>query len=53
MRHDDVSVKRLTRELKRLARNIKLGKLLSELSDNKWDPVKMHKKKDTRLNTPS
>ena len=45
MRHDDVTVKRPTRELKKLARKIKLEKLLSELSDNKLDPVKMHKKK--------
>ena len=45
MRHDEVTVKRLTRELKKLARKIKLEKLLSELSDNKLDPVKMHKKK--------
>ena len=44
MRHDNVSVKRLTRELKKLSRRIKLEKLLSELSDNKWDPIKMHKK---------
>ena len=54
MRHDDVTVKRLTRELKILARQIKLEQLLSELSDNKWDPVKMHKKgytpKHTNLN---
>ena len=51
MRHDDVSVKRLTRELKKLARQIKLEKLLSKLSDNKWDPVKMHKKGYTPKHT--
>ena len=51
MRHDDISVKRRTRELKRLARKIKLEKLLSELSDNKWDPVKMHKKGHTPKHT--
>ena len=45
MRHDDVTVKRLTRELKKLARTNMLEKILSELSDNKWDPVKMHKKR--------
>ena len=44
MRHDDVSVKRPTRELKKLARQIKPEQFLSELSDNKWDPVKMRKK---------
>ena len=44
MRHDDISVKIFTRELKRLARKVKPEKLLSELSDNKWDPVEMHKK---------
>ena len=43
MRHDDVTVKRPTRELQKLTRKNKLEKLLSELSDNKWDPVKMHK----------
>ena len=52
MRHDDVTVKTLTKELKKLARQIKLEQLLTELSDNKWDPVKMPKK-GTRLNTPS
>ena len=51
MRHDDISVKRLTRELKRLDRQIKLEKLLSELSDNKWDPVKMHNKGYTPKHT--
>ena len=45
MRHDDISVKRSTRTLKRLARKNELEKLLPELSDNKWDPVKMHKKR--------
>ena len=51
MRHDDVTVKRLTRELKKLARKIKTEKLISELSDNKWDPVKMHKKRYTPKHT--
>ena len=51
MRHDDVTVKRLTRELKKLARKIKTEKLISELSDNKWDPVKMHKKGYTPKHT--
>ena len=51
MRHDGISVKRFTRELKRLARQIKLEKLLSELGDNKWDPVRMHKKGYTPKHT--
>ena len=40
MRHDDTSVKRPTRELRRLGRKTKLEKLLSELRDNKWDLVR-------------
>ena len=51
MRHDDISVKRPTRELRRLARKIKPEKLLSELGDNKWDPVEMHKKGYTPKHT--
>ena len=46
-----MEVKRLTRELKKLARTIKLYQLLTELIDNKWDPVKMHKKGYTPKHT--
>ena len=30
--------------MKKLARQIKLDTLISELRDNKWDPIKMQKK---------
>ena len=46
-----MEVKRLTRELRKLARKIKLDKLLAELIENKWDPVKMHKKGYTPKHT--
>ena len=51
MRHDGISVKRFSRELKRLARKTKPEQLLFELRDNRWEPVKMHK--DIHPNTPS
>ena len=51
VRHDDITVKRPTRELKKLVRKIKPERLLSELRDNKWDPVKMRKKGYTPKHT--
>ena len=47
VRHDNMTIKRFTRELRELARQIKLERLISELRDNKWDLVKMHKKSYT------
>ena len=49
--NDNEEVKRLTKELKKKARKIKLEKNLSELKDNNWDPVKMHKKGYTPKHT--
>ena len=46
-----MTIKRLTRELRKPARKIKLERLISELRDNKWDPVKMHKKGYTPKHT--
>ena len=51
MNHDDLATKRLTRDLKKLARKVKLDKLIYELRDNNWDPVKMHKTGDTPKHT--
>ena len=50
MNHDDLTTKRLTRNLKRLARQIKMDKLIYELRYNNWDPVKMQKQ-STHPNT--
>ena len=51
MNHDDPTIERLTRNLKKLARTIKTDKLIYELRDNNWDPVKMHKKGYTPKHT--
>ena len=51
IRHDDLTVKKFTRELRKLRiQKIKLEKLISELRDNRWVSVRMHKK-DTHPNT--
>ena len=42
--HGILTTRRLTRNLKKLVRTIELDKLISELRDNKWDPIKMQKK---------
>ena len=44
IRHDDLTVKRLTRELRKLARKTKPEELISELRNNKGDTAKMHRK---------
>ena len=44
MSHDELTTKRPTRNLKKLARQIKLDRLMYELRGNNWEPVKMHKK---------
>ena len=51
MNHNDLATKRLTRDFKKLNRKIKLDRLVGELGDNKWDPVKMHEKGYTPKHT--
>ena len=46
--HDNLATRRFTRDLKKLARQIKLDKIIIELKDDKWDPVKMLKRIHTQ-----
>ena len=42
--NDHEQFKKITKELKKKARSIKLENNLRELRDNNWDPIKTHKK---------
>ena len=53
--NDSHTAKQLTRQIKQLARKIKLDRLLAGLKDSMWDPVSPAKseRKDTNLDTQS
>ena len=45
---DNLTTRRLTRDLKKPARKSKLDKKVFELRDNTWDPIKMQKRIHTQ-----